>query len=98
MVFVCGMDVVFDEDKYVVCGVEILVHAKEVFFRLPCVCKVWVALPRAKIHVFQFGDYVGIYFAIYVDAAFGIYDVGFGIGGSVGGCVCGIVGMWRCMD
>lgn len=72
------MGVMFYEEEYVVCGVEILVLAKEAFFRLRCVSKAGIALP--KLHVFRFGDYVGIHYAIYVDAMDGICDVGLGVG------------------
>lgn len=60
-------------------GVAILVRAKEVFFRLPCVFQIGVALPVAKLHVFQFDDYVGICFITCLDATDNVYDVGLGV-------------------
>lgn len=84
-VFMCGVGAMFGEEEYVAWGVAILVRAKEGFFRLPCVFQVGVALPVAKLHVFQFGNYVGVCLLTCSDATYGVYDVGLGVR----------IGFWR---
>ena len=42
--------------------------------------------------MFRFGDSIGVYFAVYADAAYGMYDVVFGVGVSVK-CSLGYVGV-----
>lgn len=59
-VIVCGSGIVLNEEMCVVHGVTIVVSAKEVCFMFPCVGCVEVASLVVEVHLFGFGDSIGV--------------------------------------